>query len=45
METGLRMNLEKIGTLILLAATILVAISILLDGAASQVFNGVTGIA
>ncbi len=39
------MNLEKIGTLILLAATILVAISILLDGAASRVFNGVTGIA
>ncbi len=39
------MNLEKIGTMILLAATILVAISILLDGTASRLFNGAAGLA
>ena len=42
---GLWMNLEKIGTLILLAATVLVAISILLDGTSSRVFNGAAGLA
>jgi len=39
------MNLEKIGTMILLAATVLVAISILLDGTASRLFNGAAGLA
>ncbi len=43
-ETESRMNLEKTGTLILLAATLLVALSILLDGTASRLFNGLGGI-
>lgn len=37
-------RLERTGTLVLLAATILVAISILLDGAPARIFNGVAGI-
>lgn len=37
-------RLERTGTLILLVATILVAISILLDGTPARLFNGVAGI-
>jgi len=44
-ETGLRMNLEKMGTIVLLVATMLVAISILVDGTASRLFNGAAGLA
>lgn len=36
---------ERIGTVVLLSATILVAISILLNGAPARMFNGVAGIA
>jgi hypothetical protein len=37
-------RLERTGTAVLLAATILVAISILLDGAGAKAFNGIAGI-
>jgi hypothetical protein len=37
-------RLERTGTVVLLVATILVAISILLDGAPAKAFNGVAGI-
>lgn len=39
------MNFEKTGTLVLVAATILVAFSILLDGAAARLLNGAAGLA
>jgi hypothetical protein len=38
------MRLERIGTALLLAATVLVAISILLDGTGARLFNGVAGL-
>ncbi len=38
------MNIEKTGTFVLLAATLLVALSILLDGTTSRLLNGVAGI-
>src|SRR5688500_3316702 len=37
-------NFERRGTQLLIAATILVAISIILDGAPARSFNGVAGI-
>lgn len=37
-------RLERTGTVVLLAATILVAISILLDGTPARLFNGLAGV-
>lgn len=39
------MNSEKLGTIVLFAATVLVAVSILLDGTASRLINGAAGLA
>ena len=43
-KRGYGMRLERIGTALLLAATVLVAISILLDGTGARLFNGVAGL-
>ena len=40
-----QVHLEKRGTLVLLAATVLVGISIIADGTVAKAFNGVAGVA
>jgi hypothetical protein len=44
LETDLLMTLERIGTIALVSATVLVGVSILLDGTLSRLFNGVAGL-